>query len=197
MRTLSSFLALSLALLSACESNDATPTPDTTKPVTTAAPITSPSPTATTAPVPAPTTDPTAEATAAPSADATATPEPPTALLGRLALAPQVKLRRPLGGGEGTTLDEPAQLKAMREAIGMDQEPSDSCPRCIPSVQLVFEDATKTRLGSVGLFCDASAASEEAVLRDALAESCQSLKLADADALKKLVDEALPMAEEP
>lgn len=94
-------------------------------------------------------------------------------------------------------VEGPADVAAMRKAIGMDQEPTDGCPRCIPSVQLVFEDGSKTRLGSVGLFCDASAASEEAVLRDALAESCQSLKLADPEALKTLVDRALPMTSNP
>lgn len=196
MRSLGSSLILLSAVavgLPACESSDPTPTAETVAPPT-AVPTAAPSTTASAVPT---ASSPPPKPAAAPSAEPTVAPEAPTTLLGKLALAERVKLRRPLGAGEETTVDDPTKLKALRDAIGMDQEPSDGCPRCLPSVQLVFEDATKTRLGSVGLFCDASEASEVAVLRDALAESCQSLKLADAERLRELVDEALPMAKEP
>ncbi|MCA9622843.1 MAG: hypothetical protein KC731_27680, partial [Myxococcales bacterium] len=140
-------------------------------------------------PKPPPPPAPTATAEASASAAATPTDAPPPTLLGSFAKAAKIKLRR-VAGAEEVVIDAPDEVKVLLDAIGLDQTPGNLCPRCIPDVQLVFEDGIGTRLGSLGLFCDGTDG-KVAVLRDALANDCTTVLPKDAAALEAAVQKAL------
>ena len=160
--------------------------------------------TAATSSPPTPTSAPSAGATASASSTASAgaataasAAAEPLTLLATIAKATKVKVRRlePSGGGEAVVIDEAEKVAQLLEALGTSQTAVDACPRCIPSVQLTFEDAYGTRLGTVGLFCsDRTGQPELAALRDALANTCQTVTVAEPEKLRAVLSAALPTA---
>jgi hypothetical protein len=163
---------------------------------TAAKPAPKPAPTATTATA-------TATATAVATATASAVAVAPTAsaaagavgLLGAVGRAARFTVQRTTAAGavgEKVKIEDAKKVAALLEAVGMTQTPADTCPKCIPTVTFTFEDAFGTRLGSLGVFCEADRLDKPAALRDALSEKCQTVELAKPEEVKRLADEVAP-----
>jgi hypothetical protein len=200
---------LGVVLLAACEQD---PAPSAradavTASKTTTASVIAPGPTTIAVPAKTPAVAPVVSASASASAavagsaaasGSTAAATAPASLLATFVTkAAKVKVRRldEGGGGPAVLIDEAEKIAELLKSLGASQTPKDACPRCIPSVQLSFEDAFGTRLGSVGLFCsDQREQPAMAALRDALGDHCQTLTVADPEALRRFLDAAAPLA---
>jgi hypothetical protein len=117
-------------------------------------------------------------------------------IIGNISKAEKVKIRRhDVTGGVGAEATiEGKPVADLLAAIDTAQTVGDACPRCLSAVDLVFEDRFGTRLGTVSMFCSDLDNAGVAAARDALANACQTIRLADVDAVKRIVDSALGAA---
>ncbi len=129
---------------------------------------------------PDPTASPADASAAAPSTPGDPATPPPRRFNGplkeRLAGATHLQIRtNPMGSGTYKyanavfSVGDPKDVAAFLDAVGLDQEPSPSCPRCAPAMTLLVSDDAGQR-GLLSLFCAQSA--EVAILRGAEEGAC-------------------------
>lgn len=160
--------------------SSATTTPNTPAADPAPAPVTSAAPTTTPEPAPAPAPEPTKVTTAKP-------------LKEQITGATMVKVT--VGHtGEKTkpkevTIKNQKDVDALIAAVGSDQTPTDSRPKCMPNAELDFQDASGKSLGKLSAFCGDGEVLTTAGYTDADGKG-HGLTLSDAKALQDILKKA-------